>query len=504
MNRSAHRTLRLRAFLHKFGREFPPEYYGFLNEEASAEPDWGRLYPARWAAAGDETQRLELGTRRASLVLHERIARIRKEHGGRTVLIGGPPCQSYSVIGRARNAGNSRYDADADGRQLLYREYVKVFQKLQPVVAVLENVRGLLSSRTDGKPIFPDLLARLERPASSVRYRLFALTPRSGADSRGEPWMPEDFLVNAEVHGVPQTRHRVFVVCVRNDVADAFPRRAPQLDGRSEEVPLGAIIGAMPRLRSRLSPRDDADRWTETVIEACDLIRANAPAMSGREATRFRQAIARARRSVGRSALPVGRAPGDTDLPAACPRDLRSWLTDGRLRTLPNNETRGHMRTDLARYLFAAVFADTFRRSPRTFDFPEALAARHANWHTGNFSDRYRVQLSDRPCTTITSHVSRDGHYFIHPDPGQCRSLTVREVARLQTFPDNYFFHGPRTQQYVQVGNAVPPFLAHQIALTLSMVLDRHDHAAAPHGRVAGSPFEPPAATTRQSNRIAV
>ena len=118
------------------------------------------------------------------------------------------------------------------------------------------------------------------------------------------------------------------------------------------------------------------------------------------------------------------------------PSDLASWLHDPKLGGVCQHETRSHMRSDLHRYLFASCFAKEFRYSPKLSIFPRKLLPNHKNVDVEAvpFEDRFRVQLSRLPSTTIVSHIAKDGHYYIHPEPSQCRSLTVREAARLQTF----------------------------------------------------------------------
>jgi DNA (cytosine-5)-methyltransferase 1 len=142
------------------------------------------------------------------------------------------------------------------------------------------------------------------------------------------------------------------------------------------------------------------------------------------------------------------------------------------------------MSSDLHRYLWAACFAQANSCSPRLRDFPEELRPKHRNVGKSldhdNFSDRFKVQLAGEPSATVMSHIAKDGHYYIHFDPAQCRSLTVREAARLQTFPDNFVFCGTRTEQYMQVGNAVPPLIARQIASIVGrLVADPEER----HGR---------------------
>lgn len=467
---SAHATLRLRSFLRKFAEGFPSKYYDFING-ITTEPDWSNLYPSEWAAASAETCLLELGKKETKTFLSERIGSIQRKYGGRTVLIGGPPCQAYSLAGRSRNAGKIGYEAEKDKRNFLYQEYVNVLTELQPAAFVMENVKGMLSASIKGSALFHRVKADLESAGGANNYTLYSLSNVRGKDNI--EILPTDFIVHSEDYGIPQARHRVIIVGLRKDIAESLGgTRSLTLKKSREEVTVDDVIGGMPRLRSGLSKSDSEDAWRNSIERALSIVRQNRPKLSKKEALQFNEMLASAKSRL-RSSDNLFRHSHNKGSGPSCVGELKNWLLDRNLRKLPNSDTRGHMPSDLTRYLFAAAFGATCGRSPTASEFPDALAPAHRNWKSGHFADRFRVQIASRPASTITSHISKDGHYFIHPDPGQCRSLTVREAARLQTFPDNYFFKGTRTQQYVQVGNAVPPFLAFQIASALWPVFDR-------------------------------
>jgi len=474
--KAAHSTLRLRSFLRQFGDKLPDKYYSFLNEGGD-EPDWSAEHPDEWAAAVREAWQFELGKDHEER-LNARLDEISAESGGNTILIGGPPCQAYSLVGRARNLGKKDYVASKDEKHFLYQEYIRILDRLKPAAFVMENVKGMLSSSIDGQNrIFDQVLRDLrgEREGGQP-YRLIALDPRSRRQldlGRIEP-TASDFIVRAEDFGVPQARHRVIVVGLRSDLAEGVPDSslADLMVRHSLTATVGHVLDGVPKLRSGLSRGiDSKDEWKQIVGVAMAFVADVDTGLPDHEQIAFAQRASAYLASfkglndvAAREARGVGISPD-------CPTDLREWLTDPRLETRPNHAARGHMASDLARYFFAAVFAEVAGRSPKASDYPEELAPEHENWNSGKFADRFRVQLSGGPSTTVTSHISKDGHYFIHPDPMQCRSLTVREAARLQTFPDNYFFKGNRTEQYVQVGNAVPPLLAHWIGEALFAIL---------------------------------
>jgi DNA (cytosine-5)-methyltransferase 1 len=239
-----------------------------------------------------------------------------------------------------------------------------------------------------------------------------------------------------------------------------------------DEVPVRRVLDDLPRLRSGLSKKDSVENWLGIfagIPERRWLGSVERCAGAETEDVIFQTLLhlTAPKRDLGGPFLRGQFVP-----------DYRSdWYTDPRLDGVCHHETRRHLDSDLHRYLFVAAFGKAHGRSPTLKEFPKDLLPAHKNVQAaikdgGNFNDRFRVQIRNKPASTITSHIAKDGHYYIHPDPSQCRSLTLREAARLQTFPDNYFFCGSRTAGYGQVGNAVPPLLALAIAESVSALLD--------------------------------
>ncbi|MFW5500927.1 MULTISPECIES: DNA cytosine methyltransferase [unclassified Maridesulfovibrio] len=468
MDTYAHSTLRLRAYQRKILQlEKSTDHFKQYCLGVGKKPYTDETKHL-WEKANEEALNIELGTHEGDSLLYRRLDAELADKD-RWVLIGGPPCQAYSVAGRVRNKGKDKYNPLEDKRHFLYQEYLKIINRYRPAVFVMENVRGMLSCKIDGKLIAHQILQDLASGGTNASttpsegYRIYSLVAPEcyEAGMNLKEINTSNFVVKTEEYGIPQARHRVILLGIRNDIS-AKPELLPKRMGPN----VSNMIMDLPKLRSGFSRGGDScRRWHEYVSQQMEDLAKCAQTDGQKKLARSLQKHAKTvvATQLSRKAFSQSR---QTKVSTQIPEELKNWITGEWTNVYFNHETRGHMESDLRRYAFASAFTEVYEKSPKgaeDFSLP-GLAPAHQNWNSGAFSDRFRVQQANRPATTITSHISKDGHYFIHPDPAQCRSFSVREAARIQTFPDDYFFCGPRTNQYIQVGNAVPPYLANQIA----------------------------------------
>lgn len=306
------------------------------------------------------------------------------------LIIGGPPCQAYSVVGRSRDLNGMKDDK----RNYLYIYYADFLKRYKPLYFVFENVTGLLSARDKNGDLHFDAIKKLFHECG---------------------YEPEFMTLSAEDYGIPQRRKRVVLVGRKGKVTGFYP----VLDKWSTNAFVGEIFSDLPPLAAgeggsgpcRVGPYDGT--W---------LYEAN----------------------IKNDAFPV------------------TW-----------HQARPHTTQDLRIYRIAV---DLWNRKKMRLNYNELPDSLKTHRHRNSFLDRFKVVASNLPFSqTVVAHIAKDGHYYIHPDIDQNRSITPREAARLQTFPDDYYFESTtgvprRTPVFRQIGNAVPVLLARKIADKLQEV----------------------------------
>lgn len=470
----AHRTLHLRALFRKFPKGKAPDiYYQYIRGEIKREDFLAHPDIKEAAEEADQEARCaELGLTPPEVVDGWISAALGNQKNW--VLIGGPPCQAYSLAGRSRLRGKSAKEKQAfesDKRHFLYTEYLRIIQQFEPTVFVMENVKGMLNSTHGGSSIFERIMGDLREPKDGLKYEIRSLVVDGGELE------PRDYVIQSENYGVPQCRHRVILFGIRSDVAEKTPQLAANprmflLQKVFPKVDVETALSGLPAIRSRISKEEDSHKKWLTALRktTANFVRWHVPIRKTiMPIVKASIEMAKSYESAGAKFIPM-----KVVVASNMPKELKNWLSDERVGGVIQHESRSHMLSDLHRYMFASSYAQVVKYAPTLRDFPPLLLPDHVNVDADSipFIDRFRVQVKGDQASTVVAHIQKDGHYYIHYDPAQCRSLTVREAARLQTFPDNYFFEGNRTQQYGQVGNAVPPMLARNIAKVIFKFLN--------------------------------
>lgn len=303
------------------------------------------------------------------------------------LIIGGPPCQAYSLIGRAKDENGMK----GDKRNYLFRYYAKFLEHYAPKFFVFENVLGLLSAKDESGTRYLDMMVQeFERLGYRTLYN----------------------ILNASEYGVPQNRKRIILVGKKDAGLDFC---FPSIERTPYAFTVGDMLSNLPHL------------------------------FAGETATQFKT------KGYKRKALL------DTHVSDSC-------------FSITQHTARPNTKQDLEIYRSVVQLWDEDGIRLSYENLPKSLRS-HKN--ISSFLDRFKVVAADLPYShTVVAHIARDGHYYIHPDLKQNRSLSVREAARLQTFPDNFYFEGTKEGQYRtaafrQIGNAVPVLLACRIAEAL-------------------------------------
>ncbi len=306
------------------------------------------------------------------------------------VIIGGPPCQAYSVVGRAR----MKESVSCDPRNLLYQYYVRFLEEFKPKIFVFENVPGLRTA--GGGQYFQDLKKALDRAGYHIEL---------------------DELIASD-YGVLQNRKRIIIIGWRKD-----KRRKNYEYLKFEKIKNKYLVKDVLNDLPKTKPNK--------IIEG-----------KGKYRT-----------------------------------DTNEYLKMSKIREegfdiLTQHETRVHNKRDLEIYKIAINKWNNEQKrlcyKELSKEYPELCTHKNKT----SFTNRFNVIKANQPAShTILAHMAMDGHYYIHPDIEQLRSLSVREGARLQSFPDDFYFEGPRTAQFRQIGNAVPPKMAEQIAKKIKEIL---------------------------------
>jgi DNA (cytosine-5)-methyltransferase 1 len=306
------------------------------------------------------------------------------------LIIGGPPCQAYSLVGRARSANGM----SGDPRNYLYVQYAKYLEKYNPKMFVFENVLGLKSAK-DGL-----YLRNMEKLFLKKGYNM------------------KLFTVEANNFGVLQNRKRIIIIGWKESLSVAIPNLE--------------------------SIRKNADCKVKSIFDDLPKIQA------GEGTDKFLNYITKTNNYLN-----------------------QSFIRNG-IDILTQHIARPHTKQDKEIYRIAVDKWNSKKERLNYNDLPERLKT-HQN--RSSFFDRFKVVAADElHSQTVVAHIAKDGHYYIHPDIEQNRSITVREAARLQSFPDDYYFEGVkeganRTAAFKQIGNAVPPLMAKVIAEKIKEIL---------------------------------